>query len=129
MLAHKNTDEPAGVLPLRQISGSSYVKCYGRCNTALTRVASHETQRMFILPSKKNSPPNLDTRVINNLGQHCCIQSLISVTRHSNRRDIEHRCTNYSVHFQRKGDDDRRAAENGDPNLRVKGWLSSWHRG
>jgi hypothetical protein len=36
VLAHKNANEPAGVLPQWQNSGSTCVKCYGRCNTALS---------------------------------------------------------------------------------------------
>jgi hypothetical protein len=39
VLAHENANEPAGVLPLWQNSGSSCVKCYGpygRCNTAFS---------------------------------------------------------------------------------------------
>jgi hypothetical protein len=35
VLAHKNANEPAGVLPLWQNSGSSCIKCHGRCNTTL----------------------------------------------------------------------------------------------
>jgi hypothetical protein len=34
VLVHKNANEPAGVLPQWQNSGSSCVKCYGSCSTA-----------------------------------------------------------------------------------------------
>jgi hypothetical protein len=37
VLAHKNANEPAGVLPQCKNCGSSCVKCYGRYNTALTQ--------------------------------------------------------------------------------------------
>jgi hypothetical protein len=36
VFADKNANEPAGVLPQWQNSGSSCLKCYGRCNTALS---------------------------------------------------------------------------------------------
>jgi hypothetical protein len=56
--AHKNANEPAGVLPLWQNSGSSCVKRYGRCNWILTaRAPANLTTQAWLRPTK---PPNIE---------------------------------------------------------------------
>jgi hypothetical protein len=48
---HKNAYEPAGILPQWQNSGSSCVKCYGKCNTALRNAL----KKKFCIPASRTA--------------------------------------------------------------------------
>jgi hypothetical protein len=94
VLAHKNANEPAGVLPLWQNSSSTCVKCYGRCNTAFkVDAGSNGKPAEFsqLVLSRPVTPAT--SRHVADYASHVVLPSL-AVPKHPERHSLKKHCMN-----------------------------------